>query len=207
MTLKSFLNATLATGTLALGIFGTAAPAQAADVRCDSRVGHSNYCRVSTASGVTLLHQHSHFRCDHNDTWGYDRGGIWVANGCSATFRIGRDRDDNDAAAIGLGILALGILGAVASNDDAPPPPPADPYPPGGGYDDDYDYGDPYAGATIISCDSKKYKFRYCAVRVDEYAELIRQRSKNACRFNKSWGYDRGGVWVKKGCRADFAVY
>jgi hypothetical protein len=214
MTLKSTLKATIATGALALGLLGASAVAQAADLRCDSRVGHSNYCRVSTAGGVTLRYQHSRFRCDQNDTWGYDRGGIWVANGCSATFRVGRDRDGggDDAAAIGLGILALGILGAVASNDDDnrddyPPPSSGGPYPPGGGYDDDDDYGDPYAGATIISCDSKKYKFRYCAVRVDEYAELIRQRSQNACRFNKTWGFDRNGVWVKKGCRADFAVY
>lgn len=212
MTLKSILKATIATATLAIGFLATSAQAQAGEIRCDSRYGTSNYCRTDTSGGVTLRHQHTRARCDQNDTWGYDRGGIWVANGCSATFRVGRDRDDNDAAAIGLGILALGILGAVASSDDDhrddyPPPPPGGSYPPGGGYDDDDDYGDPYAGATIISCDSKKYKFRYCAVRVDEYAELIRQRSQNACRFNKTWGFDRNGVWVKKGCRADFAVY
>jgi hypothetical protein len=44
-------------------------------------------------------------------------------------------------------------------------------------------------------------------VRVRSDVELIRQRSTSACRFNTSWGYDRRGVWVNKGCRADFAVY
>jgi hypothetical protein len=215
MTLKSTLKAAVTVATLAIGF---ASQAQAAEVRCDSRYGNSNYCRVDTAGGVTLRHQHTRARCDLNDTWGYDRHGIWVANGCSATFRIGRDDEDEDnAAAIGLGILALGILGAVASNDDGPrdyppssPPPggyPPGGYPPSGGYDDDNDYDDPYADAQIISCDSKNYKFRFCGVRVDQYAELVRQRSRNACRYGKTWGYDRRGVWVKKGCRADFAIY
>jgi hypothetical protein len=44
-------------------------------------------------------------------------------------------------------------------------------------------------------------------VRIRSHAELVRQRSRNSCRFNKTWGYDRRGVWVSKGCRADFAIY
>ena len=40
-----------------------------------------------------------------------------------------------------------------------------------------------------------------------KHAQLVRQKSKNACRFNQSWGYDSRGVWVSKGCRAQFAIY
>jgi hypothetical protein len=58
-----------------------------------------------------------------------------------------------------------------------------------------------------VSCNSNKNKYNYCPVRVRSDVELIRQRSTSACRFNTSWGYDRRGVWVNKGCRADFAVY
>jgi len=221
MTLKTMLKATIAAAALGASLIGTSAPAAAADLRCDSRVSGYNYCRTSTAGGVVLRAQHSPHACYQNDTWGYDAGGVWVANGCSATFRIGRKDDGDDTAAkIGLGILALGVIGALASGDSGddsynqpPPPPPQNydypqqGYPPGGdppqqGYPDD-DYEDAY----IISCDSKNNKYRFCQVPIGNYAQLVHQRSRSACRFNKTWGYDRRGVWVKKGCRGDFAIY
>jgi hypothetical protein len=218
MKLKPLMAATWTALTIGISCV-VASPAMAEDMRCGSVPGANNYCRVDTSRGVELIHQHSAYACYYNDTWGYDSNGIWVANGCSATFRIGsRERKDNDdAAAIGLGILALGILGAVAADNDdgghhsAPPPPPPGGYGPGyppppppshgggyGGYEDDYE---------IISCNSKNNKYKYCPVRVRSHAELVRQRSRNSCRFNKTWGYDRRGVWVSKGCRADFAIY
>jgi hypothetical protein len=220
MTLKTMLRSTIAAAAFGITLAGTAAPAAAADLRCNSSPGGYNYCRTSTAGGVVLRTQHTYHACYQNDTWGYDGSGVWVANGCSATFRIGRDDDDDTAAKVGLGILALGVIGALASgdnNDDGynnPPPPPQnygqyDPpqgypqqgYPQGGYPDDDYD------DAYIVSCDSKNNKYRFCQVPIRNYAQLVHQRSRSACRFNKSWGYDRRGVWVKKGCRADFAIY
>ena len=216
MKLTSALKGTIASAALCLGLAATAAPAYANDeLRCDSAPGAYNYCRADTSAGVTLNVQHSRYGCYQNDTWGYDRNGIWVSNGCSATFQIGaRDRDGGKtAAAIGLGILALGIIGAVASQDDRndyPPPQPGyDPNypPPQDQYDDQYDDYDPYEDAQIVYCDSKKYKLKICPIRVSSHVELIRQKSKNACRFNKTWGYDRRGIWVNKGCRAEFAVF
>jgi len=233
MKIKTALKSTIASAALCLGLAGTAAPAQASDeLRCDSAPGAYNYCRTDTSGGVTLNYQHTRYGCYQNDTWGFDRNGIWVSNGCSATFRVGsRDKDDGKtAAAIGLGILALGVIGAIASQDDhdsndyPPPPPPSQGYPPGydpnyppqPGYDpnyppqEQYDPYDPYGtygNARIIYCDSKKNKLKFCPVPVRDYVQLVRQRSKSACRFNKSWGYDRRGVWVNKGCRAEFAIY
>ncbi len=228
MTVKIVLKAAIAAAALSFGLAGTTTTAQAAELRCDSNPGGYNYCRTSTAAGVVLTDQHSRYGCYQNDTWGYDSGGIWVANGCSATFRIGREEKNGDtAAAVGLGILALAILGASQNNDDGynqpPPPPPPQGYPPPGGYppggypppppqgypqggypggyDNDYD------AATIIPCNSRKNKYQFCPAPVRQYVELVQQRSKSSCRFNKSWGYDRRGVWVNKGCRADFAIY
>ena len=214
MKLATALKAALATGALAASV-GWSAPAMAgADLRCDSSPGRYNYCRATTAKGVRLVTQHSRHPCYQNDTWGYDGGGIWVSNGCSATFRLGSEKGDNTAAAIGLGVIALAIIGAASQDDDdrRDDYPPSGPGPgprPGPGYDDGYDddYDDPYGDAQIVSCDSKNNKYRYCPVRVDDYAELVHQRSRSACRYGKTWGYDRGGVWVKKGCRGDFAVY
>ena len=220
MKLTSALKGTIASAALCLGLAATAAPAQAGhELRCDSAPGAYNYCRTDTSSGVTLNVQHSRYGCYQNDTWGFDRNGVWVSNGCSATFQVGprKDNDGKTAAAIGLGILALGIIGAVASNDDQndnPPPQPGyDPnYPPAarsipGPNQDQYDDYDPYEDAQIVYCDSKKYKLKICPIRVSSHVELVRQKSKNACRFNKTWGYDRRGIWVNKGCRAEFAVF
>ena len=232
MIMKTMIKATIAAASLGAGFIGLSAPAAAADVRCNSSVGGYNYCRTSTAGGVVLKQQHSPHACYQNDTWGYDGGGVWVANGCSATFRTGRrDNDGDTAAKIGLGILALGVIGALAdnnNNDDGynnqPPPPPPQGYPP---YDPNYpQQGYPQGGyppqqgypqqggypgndddAYIISCDSKNNKNRFCPVQIRNYAQLVHQRSRSACRFNKTWGYDRRGVWVKKGCRGDFAIY
>jgi len=35
---------------------------------------------------------------------------------------------------------------------------------------------------------------------------LIRIRSEAPCVFGQTWGFDDRGVWVDRGCRADFAV-
>ena len=35
---------------------------------------------------------------------------------------------------------------------------------------------------------------------------LIRQRSDADCVYARTWGYDRNGIWVDRGCRADFEV-
>lgn len=217
MKLISVLKGAMAAAALGLGLAATAVPAQAGhDLRCDSAPGAYNYCRTNTSAGVTLDVQHSRHGCYQNDTWGYDRNGVWVSNGCSATFRVGaRDKDDGKtAAAIGLGLLALGIIAATAddNSDQGNYPPSQQPghdpnYPPPNDYDDQYDDYDPYEDAEIVHCDSKKYKLRTCPIRVSSHVELIRQKSKNACRFNKTWGYDRRGIWVNKGCRAEFAVF
>lgn len=227
MKLRTILTSTLAAAALSVGVVGNTSPAAAENLRCDSPIGGYNYCRTSTAGGVELRVQHTPNPCYQNDTWGYDGRGIWVANGCSATFHIGRD-DGKTAAAVGLGILALGVIGALADNDqqddhggyNQPPPPPPQNYPdngsyppggyppsgyPQGGYQQGYPDDD--EDQNIISCDSKNNKYRQCLVPIRHHAELVHQRSRSACRFNKSWGFDRRGIWVKKGCRGDFAIY
>jgi Protein of unknown function (DUF3011) len=35
---------------------------------------------------------------------------------------------------------------------------------------------------------------------------LVKQLSREACVEGVSWGFDRDGIWVDKGCRAEFAV-
>jgi hypothetical protein len=46
----------------------------------------------------------------------------------------------------------------------------------------------------------------YCSEGARGEVRLIRQRSGSPCIFNRTWGRDQNGVWVDRGCRADFEV-
>ncbi|WP_282298237.1 DUF3011 domain-containing protein [Stenotrophomonas sp. PS02289] len=58
----------------------------------------------------------------------------------------------------------------------------------------------------IIGCDSNDSRLRRCNVSIRRDVRMIRQRSNTACIEGQTWGWDRDGVWVNRGCRADFEV-
>ena len=62
------------------------------------------------------------------------------------------------------------------------------------------------AGGRVV-CESNDYRYTYCPVPVRRDVDLVAQYSKSPCRFQSTWGYDRGGVWVDRGCAAEFVVY
>lgn len=47
---------------------------------------------------------------------------------------------------------------------------------------------------------------RRCAVTIRHDASLQRQLSKEACVQGETWGWDRAGIWVDRGCRGVFRV-
>ena len=182
-----------------------ATAASAAIITCSSDGHERNFCRTDTRGGVVLVHQLSRAGCWQNDTWGYDRGGIWVANGCRAEFRTGysgserrgshdyhherhhdRDDDHDDKKKVIGAALAIGLIAAAAADHD--------------------DRGG-HHGRSVYTCESKDERHRYCSVsgRI-HHVELKRQLSRSDCRYNRSWGYDRSGIWVDDGCRAEFWV-
>jgi len=57
---------------------------------CESLDGGRKVCPVDTSRGVGLIRQVSGADCVLNQTWGYDRNGIWVTNGCRAEFAVAR---------------------------------------------------------------------------------------------------------------------
>ena len=74
-------------------------------------------------------------------------------------------------------------------------------------YRDEYDRDDRDRGqGAIVACSSDDGRRQYCATEVRWGVSLIKQRSESECRFGYSWGYDRQGIWVDRGCRADFQV-
>lgn len=58
--------------------------------RCESIDNRQRYCNADTRGGVRLLRQLSKSPCVQGRTWGYDRNGVWVSNGCRAEFQAGR---------------------------------------------------------------------------------------------------------------------
>jgi hypothetical protein len=56
---------------------------------CDSINDGYDYCRATIRNAhVRLLRQYSQSACRFGEDWGYDARGVWVDNGCRATFEI-----------------------------------------------------------------------------------------------------------------------
>jgi hypothetical protein len=64
----------------------------------------------------------------------------------------------------------------------------------------------PLRAERNITCESDNYRYRYCRADTDDQVRLVHQRSRVSCREGENWGYDRHGVWVDRGCAAEFSV-
>jgi len=64
----------------------------------------------------------------------------------------------------------------------------------------------PVRAERVIHCTSHNHNYNYCRVDTDNHATLEEQLSRSSCRLNSSWGYDRHGVWVDRGCEGRFRV-
>ena len=58
----------------------------------------------------------------------------------------------------------------------------------------------------VLECHSKGYAYAYCPADTRNGVEFDSQQSDTSCLIDQSWGYDAGGVWVDKGCRAVFRI-
>jgi hypothetical protein len=61
-------------------------------------------------------------------------------------------------------------------------------------------------GGQAITCSSDDGRRHYCGIDTSRGVRLSRQISGSACVQGRTWGYDRRGVWVDGGCRAEFFV-
>lgn len=58
----------------------------------------------------------------------------------------------------------------------------------------------------VIRCESKRERDNYCTADTSGGVVLRRTLSNAPCVEGDSWGFDKTGIWVRKGCRADFDV-
>jgi hypothetical protein len=63
-----------------------------------------------------------------------------------------------------------------------------------------------YGGAPRVTCSSNDGRRNWCDIGPSRDVRLARQISGSACIQGQTWGTDRRGLWVDRGCRAEFVV-
>ncbi|BAQ60456.1 hypothetical protein GM3708_862 [Geminocystis sp. NIES-3708] len=190
---------------ISFGFFSQGNPvsAQQQRITCQSQNGRYRFCETNTRGGVTFIRQISNAECRQGSTWGYDRNGIWVDQGCSAEFSV-RDRGgnnnninnnsggDNTAAIIG-GVLAVGAIAAVLAS---------------GSNNKNNNSNNNNSFNDTITCGSDRGNFTRCNTNISrrDRVFLKRQLSNSGCWENDTWGYDSNGIWVDAGCRGLFEI-
>src|SRR6266849_5280802 len=64
----------------------------------------------------------------------------------------------------------------------------------------------PVPQALRMSCSSDDMRRHVCPVDTSGGVQMVHQKSEAKCIQNRTWGYDKRGIWADRGCRADFAV-
>jgi hypothetical protein len=59
---------------------------------------------------------------------------------------------------------------------------------------------------SIVNCSSDDMGRHHCSADTRAGVHIVRQRSEADCVYGRTWGYDREGIWVDRGCRADFEI-
>lgn len=197
-------------------------------VVCESENGRRRNCKADTSAGVQIVRALGDKACAFGREWGYDADGIWVSKGCRAEFVVrGKPKplmqaitceSKNDArvqcpAETQFGVAIIRqlserscVLGKSWGFDET------------GVWVADGCQGQFALGgyrlapeavpgtATKVTCESLDGGHKHCPVDTSRGVGLIRQLSDSACVLNRTWAYDRNGIWVTDGCRAEFAV-
>ncbi|HEX8173399.1 MAG TPA: DUF3011 domain-containing protein [Thermoanaerobaculia bacterium] len=57
-----------------------------------------------------------------------------------------------------------------------------------------------------VVCESSDRSRHRCDADTRFGVTIAKQISKSSCDFGEDWGYDRDGIWVQNGCRAEFQL-
>ncbi|MEA2465601.1 MAG: hypothetical protein QOJ98_3348 [Acidobacteriota bacterium] len=210
-----------------------AAVVDAQPILCESMNGAYRECRVGTSGTIRMVTELSDRSCFEGLTWGtVSSGVVWVERNCRATFAVdsarpqaaGRNRvicesqkgdrvvcpaDTTSGAVLGQQLskaacvegdtwgfdsereivwVDRGCRGEFLLGGAAPPQKPQVTY------------------GSVILCESENGRRKNCSADTAAGAQLVRQLDDASCAYGKEWGYDAKGIWVAKGCRAEFAV-
>jgi hypothetical protein len=146
-------------------------------VSCSSDNGRRNEC-AADLRGYSLrdVDQASRTDCVVGRNWGYDDRGVWVTEGCRATFHFDRTRDGDRAQAYDW---------RDRDRD----------------HDRDYSASD----EQRVRCESKDGRRTSCDADLHGYRLAdLKEISHADCDIGRNFGYDDRGVWVEQGCRGEF---
>lgn len=199
--MNGYLRSALCTAAIGLALAATGASAQRGDwdrdieFQCESRGFSYNLCQIDVGRGgrVRLLDQVSNSDCIEGRTWGYNRAGVWVDQGCAGIFRVERRWGDDRRGGRDDG------YGRDDRYDD--------------GRDDhrgrgDWRPGDDWDQQISVRCASQNYHYNLCQVDTGRGSDvrIARQISGSPCVEGRTWGWNRAGIWVDQGCEAVFVV-
>jgi hypothetical protein len=207
--------------------------ASAGRVKVESKDMRRVYKRTSTRGGVRLVKQLSREACVQGVSWGFDRDGIWVDQGCRAEFETGEatsawapasgrivtvesegmQREYRYVSTRG-GVRLRRQLSREACVEGvswgfdreriwvdkgcrAEFEVGGEPAPTGGSL---------FGGPRTVKVESKGMQRTYKRTSTKGGVRLVKQLSREACVEGVSWGFDRDGIWVDQGCRAEFSV-
>jgi hypothetical protein len=74
-----------------------------------------------------------------------------------------------------------------------------------GGYGDGY-RAPGYGVSRTVRCESTGNRSVRCNIDTRGGVRLVRRLSSSPCYQGRSWDWDRSGIWVSSGCRAEFQV-
>jgi len=214
---------------LAVAQVNAPAAGPSAVVRCESKESRRVHCPMDAARGVQLVRQLSDHACIREEGWGVDDNGIWVDRGCRAEFallhppvsrkvtrRVVRceSRGRTERCPVLLRDAAVRLL----RQQSALPCKEGRTWGYGrnevwvsrgckGQFEVAAEDGSGFVDAPRqVTCESKERLRRECGVTVERRVTLVKQLSSAPCEEGASWGWDRTGVWVDEGCRAQFSV-
>jgi len=200
-------------------------------LRCASSGEEVVRCPADTREGVRLVHRTSGKPCVEGTSWGADRGGVWVSQGCAADFVLGKGGSGRDSttgarvikcesrggrwnhcpAKIGEGaVLAQQLSKQPCLRNQSWGADKQGIWVSGGCRAEFRLLGveEPATQARkpLLRCESQDRRARRCDGETGLGVRMVKQLSKTECIEGRSWGYDAHGVWVEDGCRADFEL-
>jgi hypothetical protein len=219
----------LRAGIVLLTVVAVAPPVLAGStVKVESKNMGRAYKKTSTRGGVRLQRQLSREACVEGVSWGFDRDGIWVDKGCRAVFEVGGSSLGSysggrnvkvESKNMGRAYKKTSTRGGVRLRRQLSREACVEGV--SWGFDRDGIWVDkgcraefsvggtaPVGGlfTKTVKVESRDQKRVYKRVSTRGGVRLVRQLSRDACVEGVSWGFDRDGIWVDKGCRAEFQI-
>lgn len=198
-------------------------------VRCESRDMERVRCDLDAPAGIQLVRQLSDHSCIRESSWGTDERGVWVSHGCRGEFsrvlpasasRVVRRvvRCDSNGRPRSCPVMLRGAPVRLLRQQSAMPCKEGHSW---GvkrneiwvtrGCHGEFEVGAEDGSGFVdiprrLTCESKRKLKRECGVSVQRKVTLVRQLSGTPCEEGHNWGWSRTGVWVDKGCRAEFSA-